>query len=111
MHSTASTVMVELPPELLDRHIHLTFHVSLLQAHVANDDGQFPCHDTKSIYDFGVVDEPEWFVNEIISHHWVTTTQLEFQIHWTLRDVTWEPLAECKELEALSEYLELRGVK
>ena len=28
-----------------------------------------------------------------------------------LGDVTWEPLAECKELEALDEYLELRGVQ
>ena len=28
-----------------------------------------------------------------------------------LGDVTWEPLAECKELEALDEYLELHGVQ
>jgi len=28
-----------------------------------------------------------------------------------LGDVTWEPLAECKELEALDEYLELHGAK
>ena len=38
-------------------------------------------------------------------------SELEFQVHWTLGDVTWEPLAECKELEALDEYLDLRRVK
>ena len=38
-------------------------------------------------------------------------SELEFQIRWTLGDVTWEPHAECKELEALDEYLDLRGVK
>ena len=36
---------------------------------------------------------------------------LEFQVRWTLGDVTWEPLTECKELEALDEYLELHRVK
>lgn len=39
---------------------------------------------------------------------------LEFQVHWTLGDVTWEPLARlasCKELAALDEYLELYGAK
>ena len=65
----------------------------------------------KSIYDFGVADELEWFANEILSHHWVTTTQLELQICWILGNITWEHLAKCKELEALSKYLELRGVK
>ena len=38
-------------------------------------------------------------------------TDLELQIRWTLGDVTWEPLVECKELEALDEYLDLCGVK
>jgi len=110
-HNAASTVTMELLPELLARCIHPTFHVSLIRTHVANDDGRFPHRDTKSIYDFGAAGEPEWFVDEIISHRWVTTTQLEFQIRWTLGDVTWEPLSECRELEALSEYLELRGAK
>ena len=41
---------------------------------------------------------------------WVDQAHLEFQVRWTLGDVTWEPLAECKELEALDEYLELHGV-
>jgi len=94
---------VELPPELLAWRIHPTFHVSLIRTHVANDDGQFPRRDTKSIYDFGVAGKPEWFVDEIISHRWVTTTQLEFQIRWTLGDTSHgnpSPSAESLKLSA-----------
>ena len=68
---------------------------------------RFLCHDTKLYYNFGSTDEPEWFVDEIIAHHWVGQTELELQVRWMLGDVTWEPLAACKELEALDEYLEL----
>src|SRR6266481_3452066 len=105
-----STVTLELPPELVNWRIHLTFHASLIRAHVPNDDGRFPHRDTKSYYDFGSTDEPKWFVDEILAHRWMSPDMLEFQIHWTLGDVMWEPLAECKELEALDEYLELHGV-
>ena len=41
----------------------------------------------------------------------VDQAHLEFQVRWMLGDIMWEPLAECKELEALDEYLELRGVQ
>ena len=91
--------------------MHPTFHVSLLRAHIPNDDARFPRHDTKAYYDFRAADEPEWFVDEILAHRWVDSTDLELQVHWTLGDVTWEPLASCKELAALDEYLELHGVK
>ena len=93
------------------RWVHPTFHVSLLRAHVPNDDTRFPRHDMKAYYDFGAADEPEWFVDEILAHRWVDSTDLELQVRWTLGDVTWEPLASCKELAALDEYLELRRVK
>ena len=36
---------------------------------------------------------------------------LELNVQWSLGDTTWEPLSSCKELEALDNYLELRGVK
>ena len=109
-HETASTVTLELLPELVNRQVHPTFHMSLIRAHVPNNNGRFPHHDTKSYYDFGSTDKPEWFVDEILAHHWISPNALELQIHWTLRDVMWEPLAECKELEALDKYLELHGV-
>src|SRR6266481_4283477 len=109
-HETALTVTLELPPKLVNLWVHPTFHVSLIWAPVPNNDGRFPCHDTKSYYDFGSTDEPGWFVDEILAHRWISPNALELQIRWTLGDVTWEPLAECKELEALDEYLELHGV-
>ena len=110
-HTATSTVTLELPPELTARRVHPTFHVSLLRAHIPNDDARFLRWDTKAYYDFGGADEPEWFVDEILAHRWVDSTGLELQVRWTLGDVTWEPLASCKELAALDEYLELRGAK
>ena len=100
-----------LPPELTAWQVHPTFHTSLLRAHIPNDDARFPCHDTKAYYDFRAADEPEWFVDKILAHRWVDSTDLELQVRWTLGDMTWEPLASCKELAALDEYLELYGVK
>ena len=38
MHTAASTVMLELLPELVSRRVHPTFHVSLIWAHMANND-------------------------------------------------------------------------
>ena len=65
----------------------------------------------KAYYDFRAADKPEWFINEILAHHWVDSMGLELQVRWTLGDMTWEPLALCKELAALDKYLELCGVK
>ena len=110
-HTPTSTVTLELPPKLTAWQVHPTFHVSLIRAHITNDDGRFPRRDAKSHYDFGATNEPEWFVDEILAHRWVGQENLEFQVHWTLGNVTWEPLTKCKELEALDEYLELCGVK
>ena len=42
-HTTTSTVTLELPPELTTRWVHPTFHMSLLRAHVPNDNARFPC--------------------------------------------------------------------
>ena len=105
---------LELPPELTARWVHPTFPMNLIRAHMPNDDVKFPCHDMKSFYDFRATDKPKWFVNEILAHHWVDQVDLEFQVCWTLGDVmwellAWEPLASCKQLTALDEYLELCG--
>ena len=70
-HIAASTIRLELPPELTARQVHPTFHVSLIRAHIPNNDKRFPCRDTAMCYDFGTTDEPEWFVNEILAHRWV----------------------------------------
>ena len=64
----------------------------------------------KVYYNFRATNKPEWFVDKILAHCLADTMGLEFQVHWTLGDVTWEPLASCKELAALDEDLELRRV-
>jgi hypothetical protein len=109
--NATSNVKLELPPELAARRINLTFHINLIWPHKLNDDELFPQRDAKSHYNFGATDKPEWFVDEILAHRWVSSKDLEFHVKWTLGDVTWESLADCKELTALDDYLELHGVK
>jgi len=111
VYHAASTVILELPPELTAQRIHPTFQESLIQAHVPNNDHHFPHHNTATSYDFSAAKEPEWFVDEILAHQWMSQDSLEFQVKWTLGDITWEPLAKCKELWALDKYLELCRVK
>ena len=103
VHTATSMVTLELPPELTAWWLHPNFHMSLLRAHIPNDNARFLRCDTKLYFDFGVADEPGpgWFVDEILAHRWVDPMGLEFQVHWTLGDVTWEPLASCKGLAAL----------
>ena len=88
MHTAASTVTLELPPELTAQQVHPMFNVSLLRAQIPNNDARFPCHDTKAYYDFGEADKPEWFIDEILAHCWVDSMGLEIQVHWTLGDMT-----------------------
>ena len=70
-HTATSTVKLELPPELTAQWVHPTFHVSLVWAHVPNNDERFPHCDTATCYNFRTTDEPEWFVDEILAHRWV----------------------------------------
>ena len=102
-HTAASTIRLELLPELTAWQVHPTFHMSLVQAHIPSNAERSPHRDTAMCYDFGTTDEPEWSVDEILAHCWVDRAHLEFQVRWTLGDVTWEPLAKCKELKALYE--------
>ena len=83
---------MELPSKLTTRQVYPTFHVSLIRAHIPNDDERFPHRDAKSYYDFRAVDEPKWFVNEILAH-------LEFQVCWMLGDIMWEPLTDARSLK------------
>jgi hypothetical protein len=57
-------------------------------------------------YNFGAPDDQEWFIDEIIGHHW-EREGLELYVRWSLGDTTWEPLRSCKNLEALDCYWEL----
>ena len=64
----------------------------------------------KSFYDFSQDNEQEWLIEEITSHRWLNSKELELEVRWTLGDTTWEPLASFKDLEALDLYLELWGI-
>jgi hypothetical protein len=71
----------------------------------------FPNRVYPEPYDFGTADDQEWFVEELKSHRWVGGKKLEFEVQWSMGDITWGPLDNCKQLEALDRYLELHGVR
>jgi hypothetical protein len=95
-HNKASTVTLELPDDLRNQHVSPTFHTNLVRRYIMNNDDLFPQWEAKSFY--------------IITHRRINSKDLDFQVRWTLGDVTWEPMSACKDLEALNTYLELRGV-
>jgi hypothetical protein len=109
-HNKASTVTLKLPEDLKNRHVSPTFHTNLVRRYIANNDDLFPQQEAKSFYDFGANTDEEWLINEIIVHRRINSKELEFQVRWTLGDVTWEPMSVCKDLEALDNYLELCGM-
>ena len=104
-----SNYTLDLPPELLRRHIHPTFHVSKLRPYRPNDDILFPGREAQVYYDFSEDPETEWLVNEIIDHR--RNPKLQFNIQWIYGDNTWEMLDSVNKLEALDRYLELHGVR
>jgi len=69
----------------------------------------FPKRDTKFLYDFGAPDEDELLVISITNHRW-TGRRIEFYVDWTDGDHTWEPYEKCKNLLALTEYLDTLGL-
>ena len=104
-----SNYTLDLPPELLRRHVHPTFHVNKLRPYRPNDDLLFPGREAQVYYDFGEDPEMEWLVDEIVDHR--RNPKLQFNVQWTYGDNTWETLDSVNELEALDRYLELHGVK
>ena len=103
-----SSFQVELPPHLKRRGVHDVFHSSLLQIHVPNDDRLFPGRmDTQVAL---TEDDEEWAVDRIRSHHG-SRTDASFEIVWKSGDVTWLPYYQITHLQALTDYLELLGVK
>ena len=58
----------------------------------------------------GAVDGDEWAVERILSHHGART-EASFEILWKSGDVTWLPYYQITHLQALTDYLELLGVR
>ena len=100
---------LELSEELVRRRIVPKFHASLLRPFEPNDDSIFPSRESKHFYDFGMPDDEEWMVDEIVGHKFIGRS-IEFNVRWTAGDHTWEPYAHVKDLEALDHYYALMGV-
>jgi hypothetical protein len=49
-------------------------------------------------------------VEDIIGHRRDNKKGIEFHVHWSISDTTWETAENCKELVALDRYLELHGI-
>jgi len=109
-NTESSTYTLELPRALQQRRIIPSFHVSLLRPYYPSSNAMFPDRVQPDPYDFGALDDQEWFVDEIIGHQWKARRNLEFHVRWSQGDTTWEPQDQCKDLEALDRYLELQGV-
>jgi hypothetical protein len=101
---------LKLPQEMATWQIHSVFHIQLLCPFVNNDQTLFPKCDAQYYYDYRETNNNEWVVNEIIRHWW-NGKVIEFHVHWSLGDTTWEPIEHCDELQALDEYLILMNTK
>ncbi|KXN81608.1 hypothetical protein AN958_04320 [Leucoagaricus sp. SymC.cos] len=106
-----SNYKLDLPQALVNQRIHPVFHVSLLRPFHESDNTLFLDQTWPEPYDFGLDDEHEWFINEIIGHRHLDDGQLEFEVRWSLSDTIWEPAGNCADLSALDRYLELHGVQ
>ena len=80
VHNATSTITLELPKELMRRHIMPTFHASLIRWHITNNNNLFPCHEASSFYGFSTDKEQEWLVYEIMAHRWSSPKGLEIQV-------------------------------
>jgi hypothetical protein len=77
--SSTSNYKIELPAQLQARHLHDRFHQSKLRPYHTNDDALFPYQEAHMLYNFGVPDDQEWLVDEIVAHKW-DKNKLTFQV-------------------------------
>ena len=103
-----SSFKIELPPHLKRRGVHDVFHSSLMRIHSPNDDRLFPGRmDTQVV---GEELDDEWAVDRIKSHAGSKSDTL-FEVLWKSGDVTWLPYYQITHLQALTDYMDLIGVK
>ncbi|KAJ3473251.1 hypothetical protein NLI96_g13076 [Meripilus lineatus] len=104
----SSNYVLELLDELKTRGIHPQFHVSRLEPFIANDNRLFPRRDPKVFYDYGMPDDTEWSVDDIVGHQW-NKNKLQFHVKWNMGETTWKPRKHCEDLKVLDNYLQLMG--
>jgi hypothetical protein len=95
--------------ELVVRHIHPRFHVSLLRPFKPNDNTLFLGWESRQFYNFGMPDDDKWLIDKIMGHCFMGKS-IKFNVRWTAGDHTWEPYVHVKDLEALDHYYALMGV-
>ncbi|KAJ7640210.1 hypothetical protein B0H17DRAFT_854599, partial [Mycena rosella] len=78
--------------------------------HEPNNEVIFPSREANRFYDFGMPDNQEWHVEEIMSHQWKSGRSVEFHIKWTAGNYTWELRTHLEECTSLDQYLEAMGV-
>jgi hypothetical protein len=103
-----NTYLLDIPAELKQRGIHPSFHADLLRVHIPNDDRRFPGRQLPQVVGIGKVEE--WSIGKIMSHHGKGTDTM-FELEYKTGDRVWLPYHEVAKLEALTQYLELQGVK
>ena len=103
-----ATYQLDLSEEL-KRGINRSFHVSLLNPHVPNDDRRFPARSPSQLPGFGEKPD-ELIVNAIVAHHG-KGIRSEFKILWKAGDQTWTPYKEVAHLITMDRYCELMGVE
>ena len=69
----------------------------------------FPGREATVFYDFGLGEDEEFEVDEILAHRW-DGRSIEFYVRFKDGDIFWETYANCKDLAALDRYLELQGI-
>ena len=97
---------LDLPSELKQQGLHLSFHANLLRIHVPND-RRFPGRQMSQITALGNLEE--WAVSSVKTHHGKGAGAL-FELTWKTGDHAWLPYHEVSHLEALNQYLESQGV-
>ncbi|EJD40963.1 hypothetical protein AURDEDRAFT_38928, partial [Auricularia subglabra TFB-10046 SS5] len=93
---------LELPPELVKRKLHPTFHVSLLREYVETDDSKFPDRRLDDVLSLGE-ETFEKTVNEIVGYQWAAGKPV-FLVNWSDGLTTQEHYQTVAHLQAFDDF-------